>query len=109
MIRFHKLSVQKLLICLLKVSGCISLSKSLYVHVAVNPQMLASRLVPVVGGSHTYSMLQTISNFRCLIGPMASMATAATDVKPFYYQDVLQQEAKPSVPWKKLTGISKDN
>ncbi|XP_025081375.1 uncharacterized protein LOC112556512 [Pomacea canaliculata] len=66
--------------------------------------MLASRLVPVVGGSHTYSMLQTISNFRCLIGPMASMATAATDVKPFYYQDILHQEAKPSVPWKKLTG-----
>ncbi|KAK3594437.1 hypothetical protein CHS0354_000259 [Potamilus streckersoni] len=29
---------------------------------------------------------------------------AATDVKPFFYQDILDQKKKPDVPWKKLTG-----
>ncbi|KAL3862194.1 hypothetical protein ACJMK2_008181 [Sinanodonta woodiana] len=34
-----------------------------------------------------------------------SKATAAAaDVKPFFYQDILEQTKKPDVPWKKLTG-----
>ena len=31
-------------------------------------------------------------------------ATAASDVNPFYYQDILETEKKPDIPWKKLTG-----
>lgn len=31
-------------------------------------------------------------------------AAAAADVKPFFYQDILEQKKKPDVPWKKLTG-----
>ncbi|KAL8622730.1 hypothetical protein ACOMHN_009364 [Nucella lapillus] len=35
--------------------------------------------------------------------PLAAMATTASDVKPFHYQDILEME-KVDTPWKKLTG-----
>lgn len=33
-------------------------------------------------------------------------ATAATDVNPFYYQNILQVEKESDIQWKKLTGLS---
>ncbi|KAK6177321.1 hypothetical protein SNE40_015445 [Patella caerulea] len=34
----------------------------------------------------------------------AVFASSTADVKPFYYQDILQQTKTPDVPWKKLSG-----
>ena len=32
-------------------------------------------------------------------------AAAASDVNPFFFQDILEQQKKHDVQWKKLTGI----
>ena len=40
---------------------------------------------------------------KCLT-PAVGKATAASDAKPFQYQDMLEMETKPDIPWKKLTG-----
>ncbi|BFZ23385.1 hypothetical protein BsWGS_26424 [Bradybaena similaris] len=44
------------------------------------------------------------SHFRKKLAPSVAMATAAADVKPFYFQDILELQQKPDVPYKKLTG-----
>ena len=36
-------------------------------------------------------------------------AAAASDVNPFYFQDILEPEKKRDVEWKKLTGIDMKN
>lgn len=45
------------------------------------------------------------SHFRKKLAPSVAMATAAADVKPFYFQDILELQQKPDVPYKKLTGL----
>ncbi|CAG5136548.1 unnamed protein product [Candidula unifasciata] len=44
------------------------------------------------------------SHFRRKLAPSVAMATVAPDVKPFYFQDILELQQKPDVPYRKLTG-----
>lgn len=45
------------------------------------------------------------SHLRQKMAPSVAMATAANDVKPFYFQDILEQTSKHDTPFKKLTGL----
>lgn len=42
--------------------------------------------------------------FQQVVRGKATQAAAAADIKPFYYQDIMEFENKPDVPFKKLTG-----
>lgn len=42
--------------------------------------------------------------FQQIVRGKATQAAAAADIKPFYYQDIMEFENKPDIPFKKLTG-----
>ena len=39
------------------------------------------------------------------LAPSVAMASSASDLKPFHYQDILELQSKHDVPYKKLTGL----
>lgn len=44
--------------------------------------------------------------FQQIVRGKATQAAAAADIKPFYYQDIMEFENKPDIPFKKLTGTN---
>jgi hypothetical protein len=54
--------------------------------------------------SHKSRLLYSVGQRFGAIIHKQLKATVASDVNPFYYQDILETEKKPDIPWKKLTG-----
>ena len=49
-------------------------------------------------------LLQAVQRSSPLLNKQFA-AAASTDVNPFHFQDILEMEKKPDIPWKKLTSM----